>query len=79
MCHTIAWYGSHMETNGTLLDPLAVAEQLSVAPSTLTRWRRLTRKTGKQYGPRWQTLGHRTIRYRASDVREWVESLEGAA
>lgn len=52
-----------------LLTSKEVARLLSVAPSTLCRWR----KTGK--GPRVYWLGDGTPRYREDDLLEWLERM----
>ncbi|NYZ16873.1 helix-turn-helix domain-containing protein [Azospirillum sp. RWY-5-1] len=43
------------------------AELLGVAPQTLAHWR--VRGTG----PRYITLSARCVRYRASDIRTWLD------
>jgi len=61
-----------MEANDSLLTPEEVAAVLSVAPSTLVRWRRQTRRLKEPVGPEWLELGHRTVRYKRSDVQAWI-------
>lgn len=51
-----------------LLTPAEVAELLKLQPSTLVEWRRLRK------GPRHIRVGHRTVRYRRSDIDAWLES-----
>ena len=51
-----------------LLDDNDLAELCSVAPSTVKRWRR------QGTGPRVVWLNHNTPRYRAEDVRSWLEA-----
>ena len=46
-----------------------VARLLSIAPSTLCRWR----QTGK--GPRVYWLGDGSPRYREDDILEWLERM----
>jgi predicted DNA-binding transcriptional regulator AlpA len=46
-----------------------LSEQIGKSIVTLRRWRR----EGK--GPKWVTI-ERSVRYRASDVDEWLRSLE---
>lgn len=52
-----------------MLTSKEVARLLSVAPSTLCRWR----QTGK--GPRVYWLGDGTPRYREDDLLEWLERM----
>lgn len=65
--------GALKASPGTHLSPMLtskqVAQLLSVAPSTLCRWR----KTGK--GPRVHWLGDGTPRYREDDLLEWLERM----
>jgi excisionase family DNA binding protein len=53
----------NLKTQGEL------AEYLKVKPRTLQQWR----SDGK--GPRWTRVG-RVIRYRDSDVKEWLDQQE---
>ena len=50
-----------------LLTPEKVEEVLGKDRKTLERWR------SDGYGPRWLKVG-RSIRYRESDLQEWLES-----
>lgn len=52
-----------------LLTSAKVAEMLGVSEWCLRNWRYLGTK-----GPKFIKLGERFVRYRQSDVEEWVES-----
>ncbi len=58
-------------TEDNLLSPDQVAGILGVNTKTLTRWR------GKQFGPRAIRLTQRIIRYRRSEVDDWIDQIEG--
>jgi hypothetical protein len=50
------------------------ARVLNVALSTLARWRRQTRKTGRQTGPPWSYAGlDRLPIYHRGKRQEWLE------
>jgi predicted DNA-binding transcriptional regulator AlpA len=51
-------------------DPPALAKILKLHPDTLRRWRREGR------GPRFVTIGPRTIRYLFEAVEEWLANTE---
>nr|PZN17775.1 MAG: hypothetical protein DIU80_23905 [Chloroflexota bacterium] len=53
-----------------LLTTEDVATLLNVKPRTLKQWRYERR------GPRYVSLGRRIVRYRRSDVDEWIRSRE---
>jgi predicted site-specific integrase-resolvase len=53
-----------------LYSPENLSEKIGKSPVTLRRWRR----EGK--GPKWMVV-ERSIRYRESDVANWLRSLEG--
>ena len=53
-----------------LLTTEDVATLLNVKPRTLKQWRHERR------GPRYVSLGRRIVRYRRSDVDEWIRSRE---
>ena len=53
----------------TLLTDVEVAEMLGVSISTVRRWRLF----GNQ-GPKWIRVSKSAIRYRAEDLRAYVES-----
>jgi predicted DNA-binding transcriptional regulator AlpA len=60
-----------METIKHLLDEQEAAQFLRLAPMTLRRWRSIGR------GPRFIKLGasHQSaVRYRMSDLTDWIES-----
>jgi predicted DNA-binding transcriptional regulator AlpA len=63
---TVATNGARDDHN--LLTEKQVAAQLSINPKTLSIWR------GQRRGPRFVKLG-RAVRYRLSDVREFLESV----
>jgi len=50
-----------------LLRTMAAAEHLTLAPSTLERFRQQGR------GPRFVRLGGRAIRYRFEDLEAWID------
>jgi len=52
----------------SLLTPNDVAEILGVSVGTLAQWRH------RGHGPRFYSLTGQAVRYRRSDVDEWVES-----
>jgi excisionase family DNA binding protein len=52
--------------NRSLLTPKQVAELLGLPEGTLAQWR------SQRRGPLYIKLGGRLVRYRASDVEEWV-------
>jgi predicted DNA-binding transcriptional regulator AlpA len=52
----------------TLLDTTAAAEVLGVKPDTLVAWRH------RGGGPKFVSVGPRAIRYRWSDLMEWMDS-----
>lgn len=54
-------------TNGDLLTPAELAELARVSPQTVRRWR------FDGDGPPAVRLGHRTVRYRRSDVDTWID------
>lgn len=56
-----------------LLTTEDVAALLKVKPATLKQWRHARK------GPKFISLGRRMVRYRRSDVDEWIRSREGAA
>lgn len=62
-------------TDDTLLTPEQAGVMIGVAASTLSRWRREYRQTGQMQGPPWLSLGHRTVRYKASAVQSWLRGL----
>lgn len=62
-----------------LLTPSEVATTLRVAVSTLTRWRRETRRSKTQVGPYWVMLGRNTVAYRRDTVQEYITSREQRA
>lgn len=67
------------QNDDELLTPKEAAALLLVAVSTLVRWRRETRKTGKLCGPAWVTVGYRTVSYRRGAVQDYIRSREQRA
>lgn len=53
---------------GDLLDEKEVAAILALAVTTLRNWRAL----GPGHGPRFVKLGKRAVRYRRSDLAEFI-------
>jgi len=51
-----------------MLDTRAAAEFLGIAPKTLENWRWMG-----QDGPRWVRIGRRTVRYRKSDLVDYLK------
>jgi transposase-like protein len=57
-----------------------LALELGVEISTLKRWRRLTRKTGRQYGPKWTTADYNgRVIYSHQAKAEYLQSREHRA
>lgn len=59
------------------LSPEQAAAQIGVTAHALKAWRRLTRKTGTQIGPRWFTAhdGPRApVRYYQGDIDRWRDA-----
>jgi len=56
------------ETVEKLLQDVEVARILGVEPDTLRAWRRQGR------GPAFIEVGSKTVRYRAEDVRAWIQA-----
>lgn len=55
--------------NDRLLNERQAGELLSLQPATLRTWRSLGR------GPAYVVVGGRTIRYRLSTLRDWMDAL----
>ncbi|MCO6414053.1 MAG: helix-turn-helix domain-containing protein [Thiogranum sp.] len=55
-----------------MLTPAQAAEQLGVAVKTLKKWR------WKGVGPRFERLGHKTVRYSEAAVAAFARSEPGA-
>jgi hypothetical protein len=54
-----------------------LALELGVAVATLKRWRRLTRKTGRQVGPKWSSADYTgRIIYSHEAKAEFLQSRE---
>ena len=70
---------SMTHSDNDLLTPLEAAEILKVAPSTLVRWRRHTRRDSEQYGPYWVELGRNTVAYRRGTLNDFIASRERRA
>lgn len=51
-----------------LRNPTELAELIGVDPQLLAEWR------SRRVGPPYLKLGHRTVRYRSSDVERWLAS-----
>lgn len=68
---------SHSDND--LLTPMEAAEILRVAPSTLARWRRHTRRDNTQHGPYWVELGRNTVAYRRSALETFITAREQRA
>lgn len=68
-----------MTQSNDLLTPEEAADELGVAPSTLVRWRRETRRRQEQIGPAWVELTKITIRYRRGAIDEYASSREQRA
>lgn len=66
----------------TQLPELWTTEQVSAYTGlpvrTLQDWRS-TRNRGSGLGPRWVNLGGRRVRYRVSDIVEWLDRLAEAS
>lgn len=59
---------NEMKTNeGALLNERETAEFLGVSRRTLQGWR------SNQTGPRWVRINTKSIRYRQSDLTDWIE------
>ncbi len=58
------------QTNANYLTPKQLASQLNLKPQTLAIWRL------KHKGPKYVKFG-RLIRYRTSDIEEWIAECEG--
>jgi len=59
-----------MTEKNDLLTPEQVAEILGVKPTTVQTWR------ARRVGPPYIRVGHRTVRYSAAALQEWLESRE---
>lgn len=59
-----------MTEDQTLMDEAALASKLKISKSLLRKWRRLG------IGPKWLKLGGKTVRYRSSDLHEWLQTCE---
>lgn len=67
-----------LESND-LLTPWEAAQKLGIAPSTLARWRRHTRRDGEQHGPPWVELGANTVKYRRGTLDDYIVAREQRA
>lgn len=56
--------------NETLLTEKMVSEMLGLKPRTLQQWRFVGR------GPKYIKLSERVIRYKWSDVQDWVATIQ---
>lgn len=58
-----------------LIPPVELSDRLGLTPQLLADWR------SRRVGPAYLKLGHRTVRYRSSDVDKWLASRKvgGAA
>ena len=57
------------------LNSKQVAMLLCVHPNTVINWRWLTKITGRQHGPKWETGGvGRRIRYSSKTVKAFMET-----
>jgi hypothetical protein len=57
-----------------------LAHELGVSVLTMQRWRRVTRRTGKQHGPRWTVVDYSgRIAYSHQHKREYLESRQHRA
>ena len=56
-----------LDPTDRLCTPEETGDLLGVAPQTLAHWR------VRGSGPRFITLSARCVRYRASDIRRWLE------
>ena len=61
-------YAIVMEPTEPLVDQNVAAEHLSVSPRTLEHWRRVNQ------GPPYVKLGTRIVRYRISEIQNWLAS-----
>lgn len=59
-------------SDSNLLTAKEAAEHLRLKPETLKHWRMYGR------GPKFLSLGKRSIRYRREDLEAWVISQQGA-
>jgi excisionase family DNA binding protein len=53
-----------------LLTTQEAADYLGLSETTLRIWR------GEDRGPRWIKINYRTIRYRLSDIDDWLKTRE---
>lgn len=61
--------------NRVLLSDTEVAARYGVSVYTLRWWRQLTDRGEGQHGPRFVRLG-RLVRYRVSDVEDWITGAQ---
>lgn len=64
------------DVNENLMTPEEAAEYIGFAVSTMRIWRKERRKDGVT-GPEFVRLGHRTIRYRKSDLDAFITKGAG--
>lgn len=64
---------SQTVTGGRLLSSAQVSEWIGVPATTLRYWR------WAGQGPKWFKLGSKTVRYRESDVKAWLDEAYAEA
>lgn len=62
-----------------LLTDVEAAPLIGVSRQSMRRWRMEYNRGQDLIGPRWVTVGRRTIRYRLSELRRYLATREVAA
>lgn len=68
----------NMDRGDLLLDDKETAALLGLSPQTLRGWRHESGRRGELRGPRYVRLGARSIRYRMSDLRDYLDTCQRA-